>query len=247
MRNYHRFNYDTYNKEVKKLRLDKFIADGASLTRKEAREAIKKGLVTVEEKTVKDNSFQVSEESTITLNGEKVGFIKYVYIMLNKPSGFISATEDANKPTVMDLIDPKFKRYDLFPVGRLDIDTEGFLLLTNNGDLAHNILSPNKKIGKTYYVRLEKPILDDEIKRLENGVDIGDITTKPSRVERISENEINLTITEGKFHQIKRMAHALNNNVAYLKRLSYGNLFLDEKLEKGEYKLLSEAEIMEKL
>lgn len=246
MRNNHRFNYDTY-KEVIDLRLDKFIADGASLTRKEAREAIKKGFVTVEEKVCRDISLQVTEDSNITLNNEKVRFVKYIYIMLNKPSGYISATEDKSKPTVMDLIDPKFKRYDLFPVGRLDIDTEGFLLLTNNGDLAHSILSPNKKVGKTYFVRLEKEISDSETGMLEKGVDIGDIITKPSLVERISENEINLTITEGKFHQIKRMAHAVGNNVVYLKRLAYGNLFLDETLGLGQYKLLEEAEIMQKL
>lgn len=246
MRNYNRFNYDTH-KEAINLRLDKFIADGASLTRKEAREKIKKGFVAVDEKTVCDIAFQVSEDSNITLNNEKVQFIKYIYIMLNKPSGYVSATEDKNKPTVMELIDAKYKRYDLFPVGRLDIDTEGFLLLTNNGDLAHNILSPNKKVGKTYFVRLEKPLSDAEKIKLEEGVDIGGIVTKPSKAERISENEINLTITEGKFHQIKRMAHAVNNNVIYLRRLSYGGLFLDETLGKGEYKLLDEAEIMQKL
>lgn len=246
MRNYHRFNYDTY-KEVINLRLDKFIADGLALTRKEARDKIKKGLVKVEGKKVSDISFQVSEESNITLNDEKVEFVKHIYIMLNKPAGFVSATEDKNKSTVMDLIDPKFKRYDLFPVGRLDIDTEGFLLLTNNGDLAHNILSPNKKVGKTYFVRLENDISDEDIKKLEDGVDIGDIITKKSIVERIAKNEINLTITEGKFHQIKRMAHAVDNNVVYLKRLSYGGLYLDETLEKGAYKLLDEEEIMRKL
>ncbi|MBR1968839.1 MAG: 16S rRNA pseudouridine(516) synthase [Clostridia bacterium] len=229
------------------MRLDKFIADGASLTRKEAREKIKKGLVAVEKKTVRDISFQVNEESSITLNNEKIKFVKYIYIMLNKPAGFVSATEDKNKSTVMDLIDPKFKRYDLFPVGRLDIDTEGFLLLTNNGELAHNILSPNKKVGKTYFVRLENDISDEDIKKLEDGVDIGDIITKKSIVERITKNEINLTITEGKFHQIKRMAHAVDNNVVYLKRLSYGGLFLDETLEKGAYKLLDEEEIIQKL
>ena len=246
MRNYNRFNYDT-DKEAINLRLDKFIADGLALTRKEAREKIKKGLVAVEGRKVCDISFQVSEKSNITLNNEKVEFIKYIYIMLNKPAGFVSATEDKAKPTVMDLIDSKFKRYDLFPVGRLDIDTEGFLLLTNNGSLAHDILSPNKKVGKTYYVRLENEICDDDINKLTEGVDIGDIVTKKSQVERISQNEINLTITEGKFHQIKRMVHAINNNVVYLKRLSYGGLFLDETLKKGEYNLLCETEIIHNL
>ena len=140
------------------------------------------------------------------------------------------------------LIDPSYSRYQLFPVGRLDIDTEGFLLLSNDGDLAHNMLSPNKNVGKTYFLRLEKPITDEEIKALEAGVDIGECVTKPAKAERISENEINLTITEGKFHQIKRMAKAIGNEVVYLKRLSYGDFYLDKALKTGDYRALTEKE-----
>lgn len=225
------------------MRLDKYIADGAALTRNEARKVIKAGLVSVEEIIVKDISFHVSEDSDVKLGGEKIIYKKFIYIMLNKPQGYVSATEDRKQPTVLDLLDPSYVRYKLFPAGRLDVDTEGFLLLTNDGDLAHNLLSPNKNVGKTYFVRLERDISDKEINLLENGVDIGECITKPAKVKRISSNEIELTITEGKFHQIKRMVHATDNCVVYLKRLSYGNLYLDKKLKKGSYRHLTDDEV----
>lgn len=225
------------------MRIDKFVADAAALTRSEARKAIKAGLVKEEDNVIKDIAFHVEEDACVTLNGEKIFYKKFVYIMLNKPAGYVSATEDKKQNTVLNLLDPSYSRYKLFPAGRLDIDTEGFLLLTNDGDLAHNLLSPNKKVGKTYFVRLEKEITDDRIHQLENGVDIGECITKPATVEKISQNEINLTITEGKFHQIKRMAHAVGNNVVYLRRLSYGNLYLDESLLEGEYRHLTDAEV----
>lgn len=225
------------------MRLDKYIADGKALTRSEARKAIKAGLVKVGGEVVKDIAFHVNEDAEVTLGDSSVEYTRFVYIMLNKPAGYISATEDRKQNTVLDLLDPSYSRYKLFPAGRLDIDTEGFLLLTNDGDLAHNILSPSKKVGKTYFVRLEKAVSDDQLRMLEAGVDIGECVTKPAKTERISENEINLTITEGKFHQIKRMANAIENNVVYLKRLAYGSLYLDEALEKGNYRHLSEVEI----
>ena len=225
------------------MRIDKFVADAAMLTRSEARKAIKAGLVKNGDSVIKDIAFHVEEDADITLNGEKIFYRKFVYIMLNKPAGYVSATEDKKQNTVLNLLDPSYVRYKLFPAGRLDIDTEGFLLLTNDGDLAHNLLSPNKKVGKTYFVRLEKEISESDIAKLENGVDIGECVTKPATVERICDNEINLTITEGKFHQIKRMAHAVGNSVIYLKRLSYGKLFLDDSLSKGEYRHLTEEEV----
>ena len=225
------------------MRLDKFISDGAALTRSESRKAIKAGRVTVKECVVKDISAQVSEDEVIFLDGKEVGYVKFVYIMLNKPAGYISATEDKKQNTVLELLDPSFSRYQLFPVGRLDIDTEGFLLLTNDGEMAHNLLAPNKKVGKTYFLRLEKEIEDEALTRLEQGVNIGDCITKEAKTKRISPNEIELTITEGKFHQIKRMARAVDNNVVYLKRLSYGELFLDEMLKKGNYRLLYDKEV----
>ena len=224
------------------MRLDKFVSDGAAMTRSESRKAIKNGRISVESKIVKDIAFQVAENSSILLDGREISYREFVYIMLNKPQGYVSATEDKKQKTVLDLIDPSYSRYQLFPVGRLDIDTEGFLLLTNDGELAHNMLSPNKNVGKTYFLSLEKPITDEEIKALETGVDIGECVTKPAKAERISENEINLTITEGKFHQIKRMAKAVGNEVVYLKRLSYGSFYLDKALRTGDYRALTEKE-----
>lgn len=226
------------------MRLDKFIADGAALTRSEARKAIKAGLVKVSDTIIKDIAFQTDENAKVTLDDKKIEYKRFVYIMLNKPAGYISATEDKKQNTVLDLLDPSYVRYKLFPAGRLDIDTEGFLLLTNDGELAHNILSPSKKFGKTYFVRLEKEVSDEDICRLEYGVDIGECVTKPAKAERISGNEINLTITEGKFHQIKRMANAIDNSVIYLKRLAYGKIFLDKSLKKGEYRHLTDEEIL---
>lgn len=225
------------------MRFDKFVADAAALTRSEARKAIKNGEVRFEDKIIKDISFQIDENARIFINGEEKEYKKYIYIMMNKPQGVVSATEDKKQKTVLSLLPPSFVRYDLFPAGRLDIDTVGFLLLTNDGALAHNLLSPNKNMGKTYFVRLEKNITDEEIESLRKGVDIGECITKKAKVERISENEINLTITEGKFHQIKRMAKAVGNNVIYLKRLSYGALFLDESLKEGEYRFLTDDEL----
>ncbi len=225
------------------MRIDKFLADGASLTRSEARKKIKQGCVRVEGETVKDIAFQLGENNNVTLDGEKITYKRFVYIMLNKPAGYISATEDKKKKTVLELISPSYFRFNLFPAGRLDIDTEGFLLLTNDGNLTHNILAPNKNVGKTYFVRLETPIYDEEINALEKGVDIGECITKPAQVVRLSENELHLTITEGKFHQIKRMAHSVNNSVIYLKRMAYANLWLDESLKIGEYRELTQEEV----
>lgn len=225
------------------MRLDKFISDGAAMTRSQSRNAIKKGRVMRGGEVVKDIALAVSADEIILLDGKKIAYKKHVYIMLHKPAGVISATEDKRQKTVLDLLDPSYVRYALFPVGRLDIDTEGFLLLTNDGDLAHNILSPNKDAGKTYFVRLEKDITDEEITLLEKGVDIGECITKPAKAERVNKNEINLTITEGKFHQVKKMAQAVGNKVTYLKRLAYGNFYLDETLAKGAYRELSTEEV----
>ena len=225
------------------MRLDKYVSDAAALTRSESRNAIKKGRVAVSGEIVKNIAFQLQEESLVTLDGNEIIYKKYIYVMLNKPQGYVSATEDKHQKTVLDLLDSSFSRYQLFPVGRLDIDTEGFLLLTNDGELAHNMLAPNKNVGKTYFLRLERNIADEEIEQFEKGVDIGDCVTKPAQAERVGENEIYLTITEGKFHQIKRMAKATGNEVVYLKRVSYGKFYLDETLNLGDYRLLSDEEV----
>ena len=225
------------------MRFDKLIADSASLTRNEARKIIKSGAAAADGVTVRDIAKNIDPNAALTVNGQAVFYRRFVYIMLNKPQGVISATEDRHKKTVLDLIGDGYKRFDLSPVGRLDIDTEGFLLLTNDGALAHELLSPSKKVGKTYFVRLEKPLSETAAAALENGVDIGECVTKPARVRRICENEIELTITEGKFHQIKRMAERVGNRVAYLKRLAYGKLFRDESLPCGGFRELTENEL----
>ena len=225
------------------MRLDKLVADSALVTRSEARNLIKKGLVLVDGELIKDIAARVDERSALTVSGKSVSYKKYIYIMLNKPAGYISATEDKKQKTVMELLDPSFKRYSLFPAGRLDIDTEGFLLITNDGNLSHNLLSPSKKVGKTYYVKYDASVSDKALEMFEQGVDIGECVTKPAKTKRISDTEIYLTIGEGKFHQIKRMAIAVGINVAYLKRMAYGGLWLDENLKIGEYKVLSEADM----
>jgi len=225
------------------MRLDKLVADSAAVTRSEARSLIKKGLVLINGEAIKDISAQIDENSALSVNGKNVSYSKYIYIMLNKPSGYVSATEDKKQKTVMELLDPSFKRYSLFPAGRLDIDTEGFLLITNDGDFAHNLLSPSKKVGKTYFVRYDKAVSDYSLERFEKGVDIGECITKPAKTQRISENEIYLTITEGKFHQIKRMAFSEGLCVSYLKRMAYGGLWLDESLKNGEYKVINQEDL----
>ncbi len=225
------------------MRFDKLIADSAALRRIESRKIIKSGAAAADGVTVRDIAKNIDPNAALTVNGQAVFYRRFVYIMLNKPQGVISATEDRHKKTVLDLIGDGYKRFDLSPVGRLDIDTEGFLLLTNDGALAHELLSPSKKVGKTYFVRLEKPLSETAAAALENGVDIGECVKKPARVRRICENEIELTITEGKFHQIKRMAERVGNRVAYLKRLDYGKLFLDESLPCGGFRELTENEL----
>lgn len=225
------------------MRFDKLVADSASLTRSEARKIIKSGAAAADGVIIRDIAKNIAPSASLTVDGQAVSYRQFVYIMLNKPQGVISATEDKRKKTVLDLIGDGYKRFDLSPVGRLDIDTEGFLLLTNDGALAHELLSPSKKVGKTYFVRLEKPLSETAAAALENGVDIGECVTKPARVRRICENEIELTITEGKFHQIKRMAERVGNRVAYLKRLAYGKLFLDESLPCGGFRELTENEL----
>ena len=225
------------------MRFDKLVADSASLTRSEARKIIKSGAAAADGVIIRDIAKNIDPSASLTVDGQAVSYRQFVYIMLNKPQGVISATEDKRKKTVLDLIGDGYKRFDLSPVGRLDIDTEGFLLLTNDGALAHELLSPSKKVGKTYFVRLEKPLSETAAAALENGVDIGECVIKPARVRRICENEIELTITEGKFHQIKRMAERVGNRVAYLKRLAYGKLFLDESLPCGGFRELTENEL----
>lgn len=226
------------------MRLDKFLCDTAGLTRTEAKNAVKKGQIAVNGQVQKAADFKVKEnEDTVTFQGKPLSYAAFHYYMLHKPAGVITATEDKKESTVMDILKEE-KVKNLFPVGRLDKDTEGLLLITDDGELAHNLLSPKKHVDKEYLVKVRDSISEEDCKKLSEGVDIGDEKpTAPAKVERVAENEILLTIREGRFHQVKRMLQAVGNEVVYLKRLSMGSLRLPEDLEKGAYRPLSEEEI----
>lgn len=225
------------------MRLDKFVSDAIGITRKDSKNLIKKGLVSVNGVIIKDVGANVSETDELIIEGKKAEYKKFIYLMMNKPQGYISATDDKRQKTVLDLLPENFARYDLFPAGRLDIDTEGFLLLTNDGQTAHNLLSPSKKVGKEYFARLEKPLSEADTLTIEQGVDIGGYVTKPSKIDRKNDTECVITIVEGKFHQVKKMFEAVGNKVIYLKRISFASLPLDPNLALGEYRFLTDKEI----
>ena len=228
------------------MRLDKFLCDMNIGSRSEVKAEMKKGRVTVNGEIIKRPEMQIKEnEDSVCYLGKEISYTRFQYYMLNKPAGVVSATSDFKSKTVLDLILEEGKE-DFFPVGRLDKDTEGLLLITNDGELAHKLLSPKKHIPKTYYCKLKSPILREMEEQLEKGVDIGEKKeTLPAKVEKLSDTEIYLTICEGKFHQVKRMLLAVGNEVVYLKRVKMGSLILDEELALGEYRRLSEKEIEE--
>ncbi len=226
------------------MRLDKFLCDTAGVTRTEAKNAVKKGQIAVNGQVQKAADFKVKENTdTVTFQGRPLSYAAFHYYILHKPAGVITATEDKKEGTVMDILREE-KVKNLFPVGRLDKDTEGLLLITDDGELAHNLLSPKKHVDKEYLVKVRDSISEDDCRKLSEGVDIGDEKpTAPAKVERVAEKEILLTIREGRFHQVKRMLQAVGNEVLYLKRLSMGSLRLPKDLEKGAYRPLSEDEI----
>lgn len=226
------------------MRLDKFLCDRNLGTRSQIKEDIRKGLVTVNGAVQKKADCRIDEyQDEIRYRGELCIYRKYAYYMLHKPSGVVSATRDNTAPTVLSLLKGIADR-DLFPVGRLDKDTEGFLMITNDGELAHQLLSPKKHVDKTYLARLHHSLTAEDIRRLEQGVDIGDEKdTLPAGVQVLGEQEILLTIQEGRFHQVKRMLQAVGNEVLYLKRQSFGPLHLDEKLAPGQFRELTEEEV----
>lgn len=215
-------------------RLDKFLADAGVGTRSEVKNMVRKKLVTVNGEIALKPEFKVDEiNDTVEVNGKLVSLRGMVYYLLHKPAGYVSAVKDNLFPTVMELVPAG---NDLFPVGRLDKDTEGLLLITNDGDLAHRLLSPRRHVDKTYFVRLDKPAETADIASFETGVDIGDAAlTLPAQLKLLPENEALLTIHEGRFHQVKRMFRAVGKEVLYLKRLSMGPLTLPEDLEKGDW------------
>ena len=225
------------------MRLDKFLAECGFGTRKEVKQIIRKECVLVNDVQCKKEEFKIDEfHDIVCVNGEPVQYHEYHYFLLNKPQGVISATEDLSLPTVLDLIHEPVR--DLFPVGRLDRDTEGLLLITNDGILAHELLSPKKHVEKCYFLKISNPLTEEHVRRIENGIEIdqGEMC-KPAKVQIIDDTSLKLWITEGKFHQIKRMMIACDSEVTYLQRLSMGPLLLDPSLKLGEYRTCTEKEI----
>ncbi|CAN7645154.1 pseudouridine synthase [Paenibacillus sp. LjRoot153] len=234
-------------------RLDKILAHVGVGTRSELKRLAKEGAIYVNGVKVKDSGMQVNpDKDTITVNGEVVTYREFVYLMMNKPQGVVSATEDNRDRTVVDLLDEEYAPFEVFPVGRLDKDTEGFLLLTNDGKLAHNLLSPRKHVPKTYYAKVEWEVNDADREAFSQGVTLDDgYETLPGDLKILQTgneaagipSEIELTIMEGKFHQVKRMFQAVGKQVVFLKRISMGPLVLDPDLALGQVRELSVEEL----
>jgi len=235
-------------------RLDKILAHMGVGTRSELKRLTKTGAILVNGVKVKDSGMQVNpEKDQITVNGEAVVYREFVYLMLNKPQGVVSATEDNRDRTVVDLLDAAYAPFAVFPVGRLDKDTEGLLLLTNDGKLAHNLLSPRKHVPKTYFAKVEWEVTEADLEAFAQGVTLDDgYQTLPAVLNILSvgsklegrPSEIELTIMEGKFHQVKRMFQAVGKMVVYLQRISMGPLELDRSLRLGQSRELSEEELL---
>lgn len=222
---------------VAQIRLDKFLSDAASISRSDARQYIKHGRVAVGSEAVKKFDMKIdSGNSEVFLDGKRVTYRKNVYIMLNKPSGVVSATEDKTEKTVLDLLPEEYKKRGVFPVGRLDKDTTGLLLLTDDGDFAHKIVSPRNKIKKTYAAVVAEDITDEDITAFAEGITLADGTNfLTAELCRVSEKTCTITICEGKYHQVKRMIASRGNRVTALCRLSVGGLVIDENLSVGEF------------
>lgn len=230
------------------MRIDKMLANLGYGSRKEVKQLLKSGSVKIDDVVVKDAKQHVDpEKQTVTLNGEVIEYREFIYLMMNKPQGVLSATEDNHTETVIDLLELEDQVYEPFPVGRLDKDTEGLLLITNDGQLAHRLLAPKKHVPKTYFAVIEGEVTEADITAFANGVTLDDgYETKPGELKILKSgirSDIELTITEGKFHQVKRMFEAVGKRVVYLQRISMGPLELDETLELGEYRELTDEEI----
>ena len=226
------------------IRLDKYLADMGFGPRSEVNADIKKGKININGIVVKDANFKIDTLKDVVLfEGNPIVYEEFEYYMLNKPAGVVSATTDSRDKTVIDLITSK-KKKDLFPVGRLDKDTEGLLIICNDGELCHNLLSPKKHVEKTYYVCLDKLLSMEAEEKVCAGVYIEkDVKSMPATLERITDDKVYLTIQEGKFHQVKKMFHAVGLEVIYLKRISMGGLKLDESLKEGDFRPLTLDEI----
>ena len=226
------------------MRLDKLLSELGKATRSEGGKLIRAGKVTVNGETIKKPDLKIDpEKDEVSLLGEILTYRKFTYIMLNKPEGYVSATDDENEKTVLDLIDEENRRKGLFPCGRLDKSTLGLVILTNDGDGSHRVLSPKHHVSKIYKFESKFPLSESDVKALESGVDIGGYLTKPCKIklyDNLSSGEI--TLTEGKYHQIKRMLEAVDNKITYLERITFGGIKLDSSLARGEWRYLTADE-----
>ncbi len=226
------------------MRLDKFICDTLNMTRSDVKKAVSSRRVAVNGVIVRSSSIQVDETDTILLDQQPIQYQKFVYIMLNKPAGYVCANRDSKSKTVFDLLPPAYKKKDLFVCGRLDKDTTGLVLITNNGEVAHRLLAPKKCIFKEYLVTSREKVNREDVLRFEEGITLSDgHICKPAYYEEISPGKGTIRISEGKFHQIKRMFHAVNNEVVALHRKSIHGLSLDSALEEGSCRYLNDEEV----
>jgi len=229
---------------MKKIRLDKLISNMGYGSRSEIKKYIKQNRVRVNEDIAKTPNQMMEDGDKVIFDGKIIEYKEFHYYILNKPQGVISATEDKKDKTVIDLLETRIQKLGLFPVGRLDKDTEGLLVLTNDGALSYELLSPKKHVPKVYYVELESLVTDEDIKRIEEGMELDDFTAMPGEFERLEDGKAGfITIHEGKFHQVKKMFIALDNEVEYLQRVKMGGLELDPELGLGEYRELSDEEL----
>ena len=226
------------------MRLDKLLAHMDYGSRKEVKELIRKGYVIVNGNVIKNDDYKVDElNDEINILDSEIKYEEFIYIMLNKPEGYVSATYDYSKPTVLDLIDD-YKKRNLFPVGRLDIDTHGLLLITNDGSLAHKLLAPKSHVDKKYYLKYSGKYNESFIQKFKDGIVLDDgYKCMPAEFIDLGNNEAYIIIKEGKFHQVKRMMESVNCEVTYLRRVSFGNLALDESLDEGKWRHLTIEEL----
>ncbi|AJA47433.1 pseudouridine synthase [Clostridium pasteurianum DSM 525 = ATCC 6013] len=234
-------------------RLDKILANSGYGSRKDVKKLIKSGLIEVDGKKVKSSNIQVDvKENNITVKGETLIYKKHIYLMMNKPAGVVSATFDNYDETVIDLLEEYHASFNPFPVGRLDKDTVGLLILTNDGDLNHKMISPKWHVNKVYYAEIDKVVDEEDIRAFEDGIEIDDgYKCMPAKLDILNVDSngsrVMVTIQEGKFHQVKRMFLARNKKVVYLKRVSFGRIHLDESIKEGDYRELTEGELKQVL
>ena len=227
------------------MRIDRFLSDAGVATRRESQKAARQGLVIVDGRAVKDLSEHIDpERARVYFAGREIVYRKFTYIMLNKPEGYVSATEDSKLPVVTELLSDELRRLELFPVGRLDRDTVGLMILTNNGPLAHALLSPKHHVEKKYFFTAAEPLISGAEEHFKNGVTLADGYECKSAVLNMSADRLSgeITLTEGKYHQIKRMIASTDNRVTYLERISFAGIPLDASLARGEWRMLTPEE-----